>query len=120
MDMTRKFIQMGVTRARRYANWAGGKKYTGKLDEQGKKITVTKGPEDEVKAESARIFGVVLKEVQADEDYLQYAREHKEKYENHFKVEKHEDDDEDVLTPVRKRRSEREIKVKVKDESSSD
>jgi len=28
-DMARKFIQMGYTRARRYANHAGGKKYTG-------------------------------------------------------------------------------------------
>ena len=26
-DMTRKFIQMGMTRARRYANWKGGRKY---------------------------------------------------------------------------------------------
>ena len=25
--MTRKFIQMGMTRARRYANWKGGRKY---------------------------------------------------------------------------------------------
>ena len=28
-DMARKFIQMGYTRARRYANNAGGKKYAG-------------------------------------------------------------------------------------------
>lgn len=27
MDMARKFIQMGYTRARRYANYKGGKKY---------------------------------------------------------------------------------------------
>lgn len=27
MDMTRKFIQMGMTRAKRYANHAGGRKY---------------------------------------------------------------------------------------------
>src|SRR5687768_11730072 len=27
MDMARKFIQMGYTRARRYANHAGGRKY---------------------------------------------------------------------------------------------
>ena len=26
-DMTRKFVQMGMTRARRYANWKGGRKY---------------------------------------------------------------------------------------------
>ena len=28
MDMCRKFIQMGMTRAKRYANYKGGKKYT--------------------------------------------------------------------------------------------
>lgn len=81
MDMTRKFIQMGVTRARRYANWSGGKKYTGKTDGNGKKITVTKGPEDQVKAESARIFGVVLKQVQEDEQYAEMAERHRETYE---------------------------------------
>ncbi|KAI8631157.1 hypothetical protein F5Y19DRAFT_473556 [Xylariaceae sp. FL1651] len=27
MDMARKFIQMGMTRAKRYANYAGGRKY---------------------------------------------------------------------------------------------
>lgn len=81
MDMTRKFIQMGVTRARRYANWSGGKKYTGELDENGKKIKVIKGPEDKVKAECARIFGVVLKEVQENEAYKRKAEEHRERYE---------------------------------------
>src|SRR5690349_20942885 len=27
MDMARKFLQMGMTRAKRYANYAGGRKY---------------------------------------------------------------------------------------------
>lgn len=80
-DMTRKFIQMGVTRARRYANWQGGRKYTGELDDRGKKIKVVKGPENEEKAESARIFGVVLAQVQKDEKYLRLAEEHRQKYE---------------------------------------
>lgn len=82
MDMTRKFIQMGVTRARRYANWSGGKKYTGEVDEDGKKLKVERGPEDEVKAESARIFGVVLREVQQDEEYIRMAEQHRTRYEN--------------------------------------
>src|SRR5687768_4687528 len=29
MDMARKFLQMGITRSRRYANHRGGKKYDG-------------------------------------------------------------------------------------------
>lgn len=82
MDMTRKFIQMGVTRARRYANWSGGKKYTGEVDEDGKKLKVERGPEDEVKAESARIFGVVLRELQQDEEYIRMAEQHRTRYEN--------------------------------------
>lgn len=81
MDMTRKFIQMGVTRSRRYANWSGGKKYTGEVDERGKKITVEKGPEDEIKAESARIFGDVLKEVQENTEYKRLAERHRVMYE---------------------------------------
>ncbi|KZF23257.1 hypothetical protein L228DRAFT_245997 [Xylona heveae TC161] len=35
MDMTRKFLQMGMTRAKRYANHAGGRKYS---KETGKEL----------------------------------------------------------------------------------
>jgi Domain of unknown function (DUF4385) len=34
-DMSRKFIQMGMTRARRYANWKGGRKYQVPKDKGG-------------------------------------------------------------------------------------
>ncbi|KAG6038112.1 hypothetical protein E4U41_004534 [Claviceps citrina] len=34
MDMARKFIQMGMTRARRYANHAGGRKYDARTREE--------------------------------------------------------------------------------------
>lgn len=49
MDMARKFLQMGYTRARRYTNYKGGRKY----DEDGK---VKERQNDLVKAESAAIF----------------------------------------------------------------
>lgn len=49
-DMARKFLQMGFTRARRYANYKGGKKYNA----AGK--TLTKGTGEPCKAESAQIF----------------------------------------------------------------
>lgn len=49
MDMARKFIQMGYTRARRYANHKGGKKY----DE---KRQVKPLDHDPVKAEAAAVF----------------------------------------------------------------
>jgi len=48
-DMARKFLQMGWTRARRYANHQGGRKY----DKAGKKLPRTQDPE---KATSAAIF----------------------------------------------------------------
>lgn len=68
MDMARKYIQMGFTRARRYANHKSGRKYD--------KITGELLPreEDPVKAESARIFAEVLERVKADLIY-QAARE---------------------------------------------
>lgn len=52
MDMARKFLQMGFTRARRYANHASGKKYTA----TGAVKAQDAGSEDSIKAESARIF----------------------------------------------------------------
>src|SRR5512132_1702115 len=50
MDMARKFLQMGYTRSRRYANHKSGRKY----DRDSKAIL--KREEDAVKAESAKIF----------------------------------------------------------------
>lgn len=50
-DMARKFLQMGYTRARRYANHAGGRKYNPQNGEE-----LPRSPEDPVKAESAAIF----------------------------------------------------------------
>lgn len=49
MDMARKFIQMGYTRARRYANYKGGKKYAedGSLNTRGN---------DPIKAAAATVF----------------------------------------------------------------
>ncbi|WP_205617936.1 DUF4385 family protein [Atopococcus tabaci] len=49
MDMARKFLQMGYTRSRRYANYKGGRKY----DEDGE---IKERTMDEEKAESAAIF----------------------------------------------------------------
>lgn len=50
-DMARKFLQMGFTRARRYANYKGGRKYAAK-----DKRLLTKGTDDPEKAKSAAIF----------------------------------------------------------------
>ncbi|RYY78169.1 MAG: DUF4385 domain-containing protein [Moraxellaceae bacterium] len=62
-DMARKFLQMGYTRARRYANHKGGKKYDGAVPDDKKGLSGAHGrdelprtPEDPVKAAAARIF----------------------------------------------------------------
>ena len=63
MDMARKYLQMGFTRARRYANHRSGRKY----DEANH----TKKPldPDPVKAESAAIFYDVWQRAERDRTY---------------------------------------------------
>ncbi|WEG16340.1 DUF4385 domain-containing protein [Alkalihalophilus pseudofirmus] len=73
MDMARKFIQMGYTRARRYANYKGGKKY----DEDGH---VNKRQIDEEKAESARIFEEKWKIIRTDKKYLEKKKDHQKNF----------------------------------------
>ncbi|ERN52315.1 DUF4385 domain-containing protein [Alkalihalophilus marmarensis] len=73
MDMARKFIQMGYTRARRYANYKGGKKY----DEDG---YVKKRQIDEEKAESARIFEEKWKIIRTDKKYLEKKKDHQKNF----------------------------------------
>lgn len=62
-DMARKFLQMGYTRARRYANHPGGRKYDGPVPDDKKGVSgahgraeLPRGPEDPVKAAAARVF----------------------------------------------------------------
>jgi hypothetical protein len=53
-DLARKYLQMGFTRARRYANYRGGKKYAKENDYE----LLEKGTGDTNKIESAQIFYV--------------------------------------------------------------
>lgn len=76
-DMARKFIQMGYTRARRYANHKGGKKYDGPVPDDKKGVSGAHGraelprqPEDPVKAEAARIFKVKWDEAKNHPEYV--------------------------------------------------
>ena len=64
MDVARKYIQMGWTRARRYAKRKGGRKYAA----DGAELPVL-AEEDPVKAESARLFRAALDEVMRDDRY---------------------------------------------------
>ncbi len=62
MDLARKFLQMGYTRARRYANHRSGKKY----DQNGRILPQEPDALDSEKARAARVF--YEKYVQARED----------------------------------------------------
>lgn len=72
MDMARKYLQMGVTRSRRYANHRGGRKYVdGTRTERPKTV-------DEQKAKSAEVFRAYLQRARTNERYLALRRRHEE------------------------------------------
>lgn len=77
MDMARKFLQMGITRARRYANHPSGRKY-----KKGTREVIPIEKEDAEKAESARIFSEKYYLAKNDSGYQSMLKLHKEKYEN--------------------------------------
>lgn len=72
-DMARKFLQMGWTRARRYANHAGGNKY----DEDGGVRPQLPDALTSEKAEAARIFKQAYDEARQDPTYLALKKSHK-------------------------------------------
>jgi len=74
MDMARKFLQMGYTRARRYANHPGGRKYApGTRD-------VLPFKEDEMKAAAAQIFREKCDRIKTDPEYQRLTRLHRERF----------------------------------------
>jgi hypothetical protein len=93
MDMARKFLQMGITRSRRYANHPSGKKYVGPVPDDKKGVSGSHGRSelpkgfDAEKAESAQIFSEKYYLAKNDEIYRELSRIHKETYENENKTE---------------------------------
>jgi hypothetical protein len=75
MDMARKFLQMGYTRSRRYANHKSGQKY-----KKGSK-EVLERQEDPLKAESAKIFYDKWKKAREDKKYRELKQKHRHLYE---------------------------------------
>ncbi|HUC99157.1 MAG TPA: DUF4385 domain-containing protein [Candidatus Polarisedimenticolaceae bacterium] len=75
MDMARKFLQMGYTRARRYANHKSGRKYTPGTRE------LLPHEEDHEKAQSAKMFYQKWKKAREDKKYLQLRSRHRKLYE---------------------------------------
>lgn len=74
-DMARKFLQMGFTRARRYANYRGGRKYARRDGEP-----LEKGTGDPEKAVSAEIFHEAWKKAEARPAYARMKAEWKAKH----------------------------------------
>ena len=70
MDMCRKFLEMGFTRARRYANHKDGRKY-----KNGKVLPQEKDWATSEKARSARRFKTYRDLVTKDEFYIQLRKE---------------------------------------------
>ena len=84
-DMARKYLQMGFTRSRRYANHASGTKYD--------QITYDILPQEEnhltnEKARAADIFKEKWFEAKDNEVYKAKAAEHRAKYENKTRANK--------------------------------
>ena len=88
-DMARKFLQMGYTRARRYANHKSGKKYarnpqheaTAEAEQKTRRETLLPLDEDPVKAAAAAIFKQKWLSAKENVFYQQLMAEHKAKNE---------------------------------------
>ena len=76
MDMARKFLQMGFTRARRYANHRGGRKY-----ERSTKRLLPRTKPDPEKAAAAEIFRRQWQRVRTDPAYVAARASHRKRFE---------------------------------------
>jgi hypothetical protein len=69
MDVARKFLQMGWTRARRYAKYEGGKK------------SKPRDEEDPEKARAAETFHKKYRAAMEDEKYIEFKEDHRRRNE---------------------------------------
>lgn len=74
-DMARKFLQMGYTRARRYANYKGGRKYDKQTD-----ALLEKGTGDPLKIQSAEIFYEAWQKAEKNSQYKTMKSNWKQQY----------------------------------------
>ncbi|MCX2575086.1 DUF4385 domain-containing protein [Pedobacter sandarakinus] len=72
-DLARKYLQMGYTRSRRYANYKGGKKF----DKAQDYALLERGTGEEEKAKSAEIFYGYWKKAEGITAYAQQKKEWK-------------------------------------------
>lgn len=87
-DMARKFLQMGYTRSRRYANHKSGRKYavnpqlapTKKQEQEQRRLYLLPNEGDPIKAASAAIFKEIWTLAKNNPLYLQLQQAHLNKY----------------------------------------
>ena len=86
-DMARKFLQMGYTRARRYANHPGGRKYDGPVPEEQRGCSGAhgrrerpRGPEDPDKAAAAQVFKSAWDAVEEVRAYAEWRSQHRSEH----------------------------------------
>ncbi len=77
-DMAKKYLHMGFTRARRYANHRDGRKYS----PDGSILPQEPDALTSQKAESARIFYICWKEARENKTYLDMKQNHRQKNES--------------------------------------
>ena len=80
-DMARKFLQMGYTRSRRYANHKSGRKYKQNSEASNSEKEILPYDVDPIKAESAAIFKAKWVEAKTNEKYQKLLTKHKQMYE---------------------------------------
>jgi Domain of unknown function (DUF4385) len=88
-DMARKFIQMGYTRARRYANHKSGRKYRNNPQKETSLAAQTQARQDilpyevdAIKVESAAIFKEKWMLAKTNDKYLQLLAKHRQMHEH--------------------------------------
>ena len=76
MDMARKYLRMGFTRARRYANHPGGRKY-----KRATRRPLPRAKPDREKAAAAEVFRRAWQKVRTDPVYVAARALHRQHYE---------------------------------------
>lgn len=120
MDMSRKFLQMGMTRAKRYANHKGGRKYDKATGKELVKDADFEGRAE--KLEASLIFKEVWEKAKSHDGYQakkeRFMKEQKEwdkAQKSGVKTEIKEEDDEEVEAEV-KRGEKTTVKTEIKEE----
>ena len=75
-DMAKKFLHMGFTRSRRYANHRDGRKYA----DDGSVLPQESDAMNCEKAESAKVFRAAWREARENIKYLRLKKNHKDNY----------------------------------------